>query len=131
MQADRDLERTIAELLADPAREGDPMRAALARLYELFTEGAERAEDRLAHLTIVATTLAHEIHNPLAVIRGSVQMLGRIDSVRETAGARIDSIEGATRRIEEIVMRLTELRTLEITGKDGLEHIRLDPETRE
>lgn len=89
------------------------------------------AADRLAQFTIVATTLAHEIHNPLAVIRGSVQMLGRIDSVRETAGARIDSIEGATRRIEEIVMRLTELRTLEITGKNGLEHIRLEPENRQ
>lgn len=131
MQADRDLERTIADLLADPAREGDPVREALASLYARYAEREERAEDRLAHLTIVATTLAHEIHNPLAVIRGNVQMLGRIDSVRETAGSRIETIESATRRIEEIVMRLTELRTLEITGKNGLEHIRLEPENRE
>jgi two-component system, NtrC family, sensor histidine kinase PilS len=77
-------------------------------------EALEKDADKLAALGEMASTIAHEIRNPLASMRGSVELL-----------SKELSLSGANRRLMEIVLR--ESDRLNRLVNDFLSYARLRP----
>jgi two-component system sensor histidine kinase PilS (NtrC family) len=77
-------------------------------------EALEKDADKLAALGEMASTIAHEIRNPLASMRGSVELL-----------ARELSLSGTNRRLMDIVLR--ESDRLNRLVNDFLSYARLRP----
>lgn len=88
---------------------------------------AERAiaADRLAQLAIVASTFEHEINNPMSIIYGNAQLLGRIEGLSDADRARVAKIEEAARRASELTGRLRELREVRVRELGGIEQIEM------
>jgi signal transduction histidine kinase len=104
MTATGDLTRRIAV----PGSWGDEDAAVLARAFEALTEAAARfrreaaLRERLSALGRLSTVIAHEVRNPLMIIKTSLLALRR-------EGARGHEVREAAREIEEEVARLNRL----------------------
>jgi two-component system nitrogen regulation sensor histidine kinase GlnL len=69
-----------------------------------------READRLSHLGLVAAGLAHEIRNPLAGIRGAVQLLATAVAPADARAADyVRAVLGEIDRLEALLERLLEL----------------------
>jgi PAS domain S-box-containing protein len=82
-------------------------------------EASEREAAELRAVTLLAAGAAHEINNPLAVVMGSLGLLGR-GLARGSQEARwVDqSLEGV-RRIRDIVARMRTIIRVETTPPEG------------
>jgi PAS domain S-box-containing protein len=82
-------------------------------------EASEREAGELKAVTLLASGAAHEINNPLAVVMGSLDLLGRRLSP-ETQEARWvgQALEGV-RRIRDIVLRMRSITRVETTPAGG------------
>lgn len=96
-------------LLDSPVETGDRVLLVLRDISGVFHfyEQIQRA-DRLAAIGTLATGIAHEIRNPLASIRGMVQLLGEIEQER-AAGDTGEESPGYHQRILREVDRLDKL----------------------
>jgi len=72
----------------------------------------EHAERRGEELRQVASAIAHEVRNPLAVIRGQADLLARTLSAGGPAPAPLDRIREQVGRLDEVVGRFLELGRL-------------------
>jgi K+-sensing histidine kinase KdpD len=79
-------------------------------------EEAERAAEALRSVARLAVAAAHEINNPLATIRGNLDLLGREvgEDLRRT---RLEPALDAVERIRMVVARLGHIRTLKSSGE--------------
>jgi PAS domain S-box-containing protein len=76
-------------------------------------EAAIRERDTLRSVASLAAAAAHEINNPLAAAMGHIHLLA--DGVDAKARRRIDEILDALSRIQEIIIRMTQITRLELT----------------
>ena len=94
--------------------------------HRLAAEATEREAAELRAATLLARAAAHEIHNPLAVILGYLQLL----QPRMTAGTKeagwVQQMIEATARIRAAVDRLSNLIRIERTVDQGLAPAMLD-----
>jgi signal transduction histidine kinase len=104
MSATGDLARRIVL----PGAWGDEDAAVLARAFGALTEAIERfrreaaLRERLSALGRLSTVIAHEVRNPLMIIKSSLSALRR-------EGATATDAREAAREIEEEVARLNRL----------------------
>lgn len=97
-----------------------------AASYRLGAEAARREAAELRAVTLLARAAAHEIHNPLAVILGYVQLLQpRFGAETKEAGWTRQMVE-AVGRIRDAVERLTRLIRIESTRPAGQAPAMLD-----
>ena len=66
-------------------------------------EAEYHLKDRLATLGQVATTIAHEIRNPLASIAGSVKVLESLGGLEQDQAKLIDIVSRESSRLEKLV----------------------------
>jgi len=76
-------------------------------------EAAIRERDTVRSVASLAAASAHEINNPLAAAMGHLQLLA--DGVDAKGRRRIDEILEALSRIQEIIIRMTQITRLELT----------------
>ena len=90
-------------------------RAAAGEVHSLTRENLqaqqlrEHAERRNEELRQVASAIAHEVRNPLTVIRGQADLLGRILGPQPAAEGPLDSIRRQVTRLDAVVGRFLEL----------------------
>ena len=90
-------------------------------------EAAERDAQNLRAVTKVANAAAHEINNPLTVIRGNVQLLADKLGVRPELDRHFEHTQRAVQRIADMIShmtritRLTPLEGLDTSGVDTLD----------
>jgi DNA-binding response OmpR family regulator len=84
----------------------------------------DRAE-HLRHIAEVALTLAHEINNPLAVIKGELQ-LQLEDSGGVIDRAALEISIGAAQRIADVVRKISALREITYQDYAGMRMIDLE-----
>lgn len=85
----------------------------------LALEAAQREATELRAVNLLASTTAHEINNPLAVIIGSLSLLARGVPAGGREQQLIDRSIGAGERIRDIVRRLTSIRRIETESAGG------------
>ncbi|MEM7127189.1 MAG: ATP-binding protein [Chloroflexota bacterium] len=96
--------------IADQMRDAQAKQAAIAEdlvrsYHQLENQGAElRQAERLVSLGTLAGGLAHQIRNPVGIIRASSQLLG--DSPDGENGEIAKVIQSEADRIEQLVSRL-------------------------
>jgi signal transduction histidine kinase len=93
---------------------------ATGLLVRLFRDVLER--ERMAELRAVAmlaNAAAHEINNPLAVVMGSLGLLGRGLAPATQEARWVEQALEAVRRIRDIVVRMRGITRLEITVPEG------------
>ncbi len=76
-------------------------------------EAAQREAAELRAVNLLARGTAHEINNPLAVVMGGLDLLARQLPEEGRERKIIDRTLDASRRIRDIVARLTQIRRLE------------------
>jgi len=69
-------------------------------------EAAQREAEELRTITTLATTTAHEINNPLLVVKGRLEMLGPRLPEDSTERKWIEQSLEAVSRIQEMVARM-------------------------
>jgi GAF domain-containing protein len=79
-------------------------------------EEVARARAALRFVASLATTMAHEINNPLFVIKGNIQLLGR-EASDPVSRQQIDAVLGAVDRISEIVERMNRITELKLADQ--------------
>jgi PAS domain S-box-containing protein len=79
-------------------------------------EAAAREADALRAVMSLAVAAAHEINNPLAVVRGHLELLGG-EEKDQRAGRRIEQMLEQADRIHEIVERMTHITRLVFVEK--------------
>ena len=79
-------------------------------------EEVARARAALRFVASLATTMAHEINNPLFVIKGNIQLLGR-EASDPVSRQQIDAVLGAVDRISEIVERMNRITDLKLADQ--------------
>ena len=98
----------LARRIAVPGAWGDEDAAVLARAFDALTEGIDRfrrevaLRERLSALGRLSTVIAHEVRNPLMIIKSSLAALGR-------EGATAADAREVAHEIEEEVARLNRL----------------------
>jgi len=92
----------------------------------LAAETAQRETAELRAVTLLARAAAHEIHNPLAVIMGYLQLLKPAVAHDEKASGWIPRVLEASGRIREAVDRLTRLIRIESASLSGAPPAMLD-----
>lgn len=100
---------------------------ALASLATVAVRNAQleevaRARAALRVVASLATAMAHEINNPLFVIKGNIQLLGREVSNPVTR-QQIDSVLEAVDRISEIVERLHRITEFKLADQFRAEEL--------
>jgi signal transduction histidine kinase len=82
-------------------------------------EASQREAAELRAVTLLAAGASHEINNPLAVVMGSLGLLGR--GVKpDTQEARwVDQALEGVRRIRDIVIRMRSITRVETTVSEG------------
>jgi two-component system sensor histidine kinase HydH len=107
MSATGDLTRRIAEAQASAWNDEDAR--LLATTFNTMTASIERFQreatlrERLSSLGRLSTVIAHEIRNPLMIIKASVRLLKRPDAKAEDIRATVADIEGEIARLNRIV----------------------------
>lgn len=82
-------------------------------------ETSEREAAQLKAVTLLASAAAHEINNPLAIVMGSLDLLGR-RVTSETQEARwVGQALVGVRRIRDIVLRMSHITRIEATPQEG------------
>jgi len=100
---------------------------ALASLATVAVRNAQleevaRARAALRFVASLATAMAHEINNPLFVIKGHIELLGREVS-NPVARQQIDEILGAVDRISAIVERMHRITELKLADQFRAEEL--------
>lgn len=80
----------------------DAYTSAAREVGRLREDAVQRVIERSKALDAVGATVAHEIKNPLAAIKGLVQLLAR-DERAEREARRLSVIEGEVARIERVL----------------------------
>jgi PAS domain S-box-containing protein len=78
-------------------------------------EAARRESAELRAVNLLAGAAAHEINNPLAVIMGSLDLLGRRLTDDSQSSKWLEQAQGAVYRITDIVARMARITRLEST----------------
>ena len=82
-------------------------------------EASERDAAQLKAVTLLAAGAAHEINNPLAIVMGSLDLLGhRVQPGTQEARWIDQALEGV-RRIRDIVTRMSRFTRVETTPAEG------------
>ena len=76
-------------------------------------EAAQREAAELRAINLLATTTAHEINNPLAVVVGALALIGRTLTGPGREKDLLDRATTASERIRDIVKQLTHIRRVE------------------
>ncbi len=84
--------------------------------YSTELQVAEEEKRALAEMNLVAAGLAHEIKNPLGVIRGAAQRLTACDRAPDAAGDVADTAETIVQEIDRVTSRINELLAFARTG---------------
>jgi GAF domain-containing protein len=79
-------------------------------------EEVARGRAALRFVASLATAMAHEINNPLFVIKGNIQLLGR-EASDPVSRQQIDAVLGAVDRISEIVHRMNRITELKLADQ--------------
>ena len=79
-------------------------------------EEVARGRAALRFVASLATAMAHEINNPLFVIKGNIQLLGR-EASDPVSRQQIDAVLGAVDRISEIVDRMNRITELKLADQ--------------
>jgi GAF domain-containing protein len=79
-------------------------------------EEVARGRAALRFVASLATAMAHEINNPLFVIKGNIQLLGR-EASDPVSRQQIDAVLGAVDRISEIVARMNRITELKLADQ--------------
>ena len=83
-------------------------------------EEVARGRAALRFVASLATAMAHEINNPLQVIKSHIQLLARGVS-DPVLGQRIDAVLGAVDAIHEIVERMNRITELKLADQSRVE----------
>ena len=106
-----------AELLSPaagtPTAAGSPTAGAAAPTP---TPRDELAETR-AFRELVIGILSHDLRNPLAAISGLTQLVLRKEGLPADVVRRLFAIDGATKRINELIETLLDFGKLQVTGE--------------
>jgi signal transduction histidine kinase len=95
---------TLAESNRRAIEHAESMRRINAELKALQNELVQSA--KLASLGTLSTGIAHELNQPLAVIRGMVQQLCQDETLPEDAREDLVLVEGQTTRMKKIILHL-------------------------
>jgi signal transduction histidine kinase len=104
-------------------RLGDDEIGELARAFAAMTQKMnESADKRVGILRQVASTVSHELRNPLAAIRTSVAVL-RANDLKQggRAGSTLDRIERTIQRCTRIIMSLVDYTHLDDVDRKAIE----------
>jgi len=83
-------------------------------------EAVARGRAALRFVASLATTMAHEIDNPLSVIKGNIELL--VSEASDPASRqRIDAVLGAVEAIREIVERMNRITELKLADQSRAE----------
>ncbi|MBI4246732.1 MAG: PAS domain S-box protein, partial [Candidatus Rokubacteria bacterium] len=82
-------------------------------------EAARREAAELRALTLVAGAAAHEINNPLMVISGAVELLGRRLPADGPEARLIEQTRDGVRRVKDIVLRMGRITRIEAEPDRG------------
>lgn len=82
-------------------------------------EASQREAAELRAVTLLAAGAAHEINNPLAVVMGSLGLLGRGQPPGTQEARWIDQALEGVRRIRDIVIRMRSITRVETTVAEG------------
>jgi GAF domain-containing protein len=85
-------------------------------------EEVARGRAALRFVASLATAMAHEINNPLFVIKGTIQLLGR-EASDPVSRQRIDAVLGAVDAISEIVERMHRIAQLKLADQFRAEEL--------
>ena len=96
---------------------------ATVALRNAQLEELQREREAVRFVTSLATTMAHEINNPLTVIRGYIQMLAR-ETSDPVWRERSSAVLGAVETIRESVDRLNRLAALKLADQAHAEQRR-------
>lgn len=78
-------------------------------------EKKARESEKLEMITTMASTLNHEINNPLMAIYGNLELLREsLEEPDKNIGVRLEMIEKSTRRIQEITQQMANLMTTSV-----------------
>lgn len=100
---------TRAPVPTPASRWGDEDARVLARAFNAMTASIARFQreaaqkERLSSLGRLSTVLAHEIRNPLMIIKASLRSLRRLERTDPTAAAAIADIDGEVQRLNALV----------------------------
>lgn len=112
---------TVALLFSSVAGLADAYAEAAREIDRLREESVARVLERSRALEAVGATVAHEIKNPLAAIKGLVQLMAR-DERPEREARRIDVIAQEIARIESVLAQyLTFARPLDALRRERIE----------
>jgi PAS domain S-box-containing protein len=82
-------------------------------------EAAEREAAELRGVTQLANAAAHEINNPLAIVMGSLDLLGRRLPEEAQEARWVNQALGAVRRVRDIVVRMNQITRIERVPGEG------------
>jgi len=85
-------------------------------------EEVARGRAALRFVASLATAMAHEINNPLFVIKGNIQLLGS-EASDPVSRQRIDAVLGAVNAISEIVERMHRITELKLADQFRAEEL--------
>lgn len=87
--------------VAELAQAFNGMAARLEQLHEL--ESQLRRRERLAALGQVAAGIAHEVRNPLGIIRTSAELIGKRQRLADGDSVLLQNVISETRRIDQLI----------------------------
>ena len=95
---------------------------ASVAVRNLQLEEVARGRAALRFVASLATATAHEVNNPLMVIKGNIQLLIREGEVSDPVSRqRIDAVLGAVDAIHEVVQRLHRITELKLADQSRAE----------
>lgn len=83
-------------------------------------EAVARGRAALRFVASLATTMAHEIDNPLSVIKGNIHLLVG-EASDPVSRQRIDAVLGAVKEIREVVERMNRITELKLADQSRAE----------
>jgi two-component system NtrC family sensor kinase len=95
------LNRTLEEKVAERTAQLDEK-----KLWLLVAEQELARAERLVGVGILASGVAHEINNPLAIIRGNAELLEMSERLNDSDLSEVETIIGQVGRVERIVSNL-------------------------
>lgn len=124
--------RKPVELIISPIRGKSGIEGAVLNFRDLSRIRQMQEEllrtERLASIGNLTMTIAHEVRNPLASIRGFAQLIAEDMKAGDPKRLYIDTILKETKRLDRVVSRLYEMRDSAFEGeslKEMLHRVRL------